>query len=396
MNEIINKFLLAGNKFMPEMHLKQLGFTYSACGPFTKNKERIEKFIQTGNTDFIYENELDKACFQHDMVYGNLKDLVKRTQSDKVLRDKAFKIASNLKYDGYQRGLASMVYKFFDKKSSGSGISNEPDYQLDEELHKPIIRKFKKRKVYSSFRDNIWGIDLADMQSLRKYNKGIKYLLCAIDLFSKYAWVIPIKDKKGTSIVTAFKEILSDSDRKPNKIWVDQGSEFYNKSFKDFLEINNIEICSTYNKGKSVVAERFIRTLKNKIFKHMTAISQNIYFHALDNIVDKYNNTVHRTIKMKPIEVTNDYYAEYNEDPNKKDPKFKVGDHVRISKYKNIFAEGYTRNWSEEIFIVSKIKNKVLWFYAISDLNGEEITGSFYEKELQKAQSKRIWNRKNT
>ena len=117
MNEIVNAFLLMGDKFMPEMYLKQPGFTYSACGPFTKNKERIEKFMQTGNTNFIYKNELDKACFQHDMAYGKSKDLVKRTQSDKVLRDEAFKTASDPKYDGYQRGLTSMVYRFFDKKS---------------------------------------------------------------------------------------------------------------------------------------------------------------------------------------------------------------------------------------------------------------------------------------
>ena len=141
MNEIINKFLLVGDKFMPEMHLRQPGFTYSACGPFTKNKERIEKFMQSGNTDFIYKNELDKACFAYDMAYGKSKDLVKKTQSDKVLRDKAFKIASNPNYDGYQRGLASMVYKFFQKKSSGSGITNEFNYQLANELHKPVIKK---------------------------------------------------------------------------------------------------------------------------------------------------------------------------------------------------------------------------------------------------------------
>ena len=141
---------------------------------------------------------------------------------------------------------------------------------------------------------------------------------------------------------------------------------------------------STYNEGKSVVTERFIRTLKNKIFKHMTAISANIYFDALDDIVNKYNNTVHRTTKMKPIDVTSDAYAEYNEDLNKKDPKFKVGDHVRISKHKNIFAKGYALNWSEEIFIVSKIKNTVLWTYVISDMNDEEIIGTFYEKEFQK------------
>ena len=192
---------------MPEMHFKQPGFTYSACGEFTRNKDRIEKFMQTGNTDFIYKNELNKACFQHDMAYSKLKDLAKRTQSDKVLREKAFKIVSHPKYDGCQRGLASMVYKFFDKKSSGSGIANEPNYQLANELHKPIIRKFKKRKVYSSFRDNIWGVDLADMQSLSKYNKGIKYLLCAIDLFSKYAWVVPLKDKKGPILLMHFKRL---------------------------------------------------------------------------------------------------------------------------------------------------------------------------------------------
>ena len=129
MYEIINKFLLVGDKFIPEMHLKQPGFTYSSCGPLTKNKQRIEKFMKTGNTDFIWKNELDKACFQHDMAYGKSKDLVKRTQSDKVLRDKAFKIVSDPKYDGYQRGLASMVYKFFDKKSSGSGITNKLNFQ---------------------------------------------------------------------------------------------------------------------------------------------------------------------------------------------------------------------------------------------------------------------------
>ena len=146
MNEIVNKVLLVGDTFMPEMHLKQPGFTYSACGPFTKNKERIKKFMQTGNTNFIYKNELDKACFQHDMAYGKSKDLIKRTQSDKVFKDKAFKIASDPNYDGYQRGLTSMVYKVFDKKSSGSGIANEPNYQLANELHKPIIRNFFLKK----------------------------------------------------------------------------------------------------------------------------------------------------------------------------------------------------------------------------------------------------------
>ena len=145
---------------------------------------------------------------------------------------------------------------------------------------------------------------------------------------------------------------------------------------------------STYNEGKSVVAERFIRTLKNKIFKHKTAISKNVYFDVLYDIVDKYNNTVHKTIKIKPIDVTDHSYAEYNENFNKKDRTFKVGDNIRISKYKNIFAKGYTPNLSEEVFVLSKFKNTVPWNYVINDLNGEEITGSFYEKELQKASQK--------
>ena len=123
MNEIVNKFLLAGDKCMPEIHLRQPRFTYSACGPFTKNKERIQKFKKTGDKDYIYKNELDKACFQHDMAYGDFKDLTKRTTADKVLTDKAFNIAKNPKYDGYQRGLGSMVYKFFDKKFSGSEVA---------------------------------------------------------------------------------------------------------------------------------------------------------------------------------------------------------------------------------------------------------------------------------
>ena len=126
MNAITNKFLLTGDKFMPEMHLRQPGFTYSACDPFNKHKERINKFMNTGDTRFIYRNDLDKGCFQYDSIYSDSKDLVKRTQSDKILRDKAFNIAKNPKYDGYQRGLASMVYKVFDKKSAkGSGISNK-------------------------------------------------------------------------------------------------------------------------------------------------------------------------------------------------------------------------------------------------------------------------------
>ena len=310
MNNVINKFLLAGDKFMPEMHLRQPQFVYSACGPFTRHKERIKKFKQTGDTRYIYRNELDKACFQHDSAYADHKDLINRTEADKVLRDKAYDIASNPKYDGYQRGLASMVYKFFDKKSMGSGVKKLKDSSLilADELHKPV-----------------------------------------------------------------------------NKIWVDQGSEFYNHVFKRRLSRNNIIMYSTYNEGKSVVAERLIRTLENKLYKHMTATGKNVYYDVLDDIVNEYNNTKHNTIKMKPKDVGNNNKRVYIDEHNEKRSRFKVGDRVRISKFKNIFAKGYTPIWSREIFIINKINDSVPYTYNIKDLNGEEIIGSFYDRELQKS-----------
>ena len=221
------------------------------------------------------------------------------------------------------------------------------------------------------------------MQLLNRCNKGIRFLLCVIDIFSKYAWVVPLKDKKGVSIVTAFQSILKQSNRKPNKIWVDKGSEFYNASFKKWLQDNDIVMYSyscihvTHNKGKSVVAERFIRTLKSKIYKYMTSISKNVYIDKLDGIVDEYNNAYHTTIKMKPIDVKDNTYINTDKEITNEDPKFKVGDLVRISKYKNIFAKGYTSNWSEEVFVIKKVKNTVPWTYVINNLNGEKITGTF-------------------
>ena len=388
MNNVINKFLLAGDKFMPEMHLRQPQFVYSACGPFTRHKERIKEFKRTGDTCYIYRNELDKACFLHDSAYAYHKDLINRIKSDKVLRDKAYNIASNPEYDGYQRGLASMVYKFFDRKSMGNGTVKPSSLEssssiLADELHKPVIKKFNKRKVYSQFKDNIWGVDLADMQSLSRKNKDIKYLLCAVDLYSKYAFVIPLKDKKGISIVIAFDKIIKQSNRKPHKIWVDQGSEFYNNGFKKWLSGNGIIMYSTYNGGKSVVAERFIRTFKNRLYKHMTATGKNVYYDVLDDVFNKYNNTECNTIKMKPIDVKNNKKV-YIDEHNEKNSRFNVGDRVRISKFKNIFAKGYTPNWSTEIFIVDKINDTVPYTYNLKDLNDEEIIGSFYDRELQK------------
>ena len=295
-----------------------------------------------------------------------------------------------------------MIYKFFDSKvapldkrtMSGKGNANhttkhgslertENNKILAEELHKPVIKKINKTKVYSQFKDNIWGVDLADMQSLSRKNKGIKYLLCAIDLFSKYAFVAPFKDKKGISIVNAFNKIIKQYNKKPNKIWVDQGGEFYNHVFKKWLSSNDTIMHSTFNEGKSIVAERFIRTLKNKVYKHMTATGKNVYYDVLDDVVNEYNNTKHNTIKMKPEDVGHNKRV-YIDEHNEKDSTFIIGDRIGISKFKNIFAKGYTPNWSKEIFIVDKINDTVPYTYNIKDLNDEEIIGIFFDRELQK------------
>ena len=198
------------------------------------------------------------------------------------------------------------------------------------------------------------------MQLIKKFNKGFRFLLCVIGIFSKYAWIVPLN------------------------AWVDKGSEFYNSSFKKWLQDNDIAMYSVHNEGKSIVAKRIIRTLKNKMYKYIALISKNVYINKLDDVVHKYNNTYHRTIKMKPIDVKGNLYINIGKEVNDKDTKFKVGDHVRISKYKNIFAKVYPPNWSEEIFVIKEIKNTVPWTYVINDPSDEEIIGIFYEKELQK------------
>ena len=215
------------------------------------------------------------------------------------------------------------------------------------------------------------------MQLISKFNNGFRFLLCVIDIYSKYAWAIPLKDEKGITITSALQKVLDESNRKPNKIWVDKDSEFHNRSMKSFLLKNDIEMYSTHNEGKSVVTERFIRTLNNKIYKYMTSVSKNVYIDKLNGIDNKYDNTYHSTIKMKSVDVKSSTYIDSGKENNSKDLKFKIGDIVRISKYKNIFAKVYTPNWSEGDFVTKKVENAVPWTYVNSDLNEEEIFGTF-------------------
>ena len=273
-------------------------------------------------------------------------------------------------------------------------MSSDWSQQPAEELHKPITRNFRKRRVISHGIDKIWAADLVEMQKYSKWNKGLKYLLMVIDVFSKYGWIVPLKDKKTESVSLAFNEIFKKSKRKPEKLWTDKGSEFISKHFKDFLKKHIIMLYHTQNEEKSSVVERWNRTMKNKMWKMFSANNNTVYWDKLDKLVDDYNNRKHSSIKMTPTEASNKenekqvfinlYKDEIFLKPGK--PKFSIGDKARLSKYKRkVFDKGYTPNWTEEVFMIDKVNLTKPVTYNVVDLLGEKVEGTFYEKELQKA-----------
>ena len=258
---------------------------------------------------------------------------------------------------------------------------------LAEELHKPIKRKFNKRRVLVSGIDKIWAADLADMTALNKDNEGINFLLLVIDIFSKYGWIVPLKNKKGETVANALKTIFKE--RKPEKLWTDKGREFYNKDVKDL-----VELYSTENEEKSSIVERWIRTIKEKMWKYFTDNNTYNYMDVLPELVEDYNNTVHSSTKLTPIDASkkkNELTVWRNLYPdrfkiNELTPKFSVGDEVRITKKKKVFEKGYTTRWTEEIFTIKEIQNTDPITYKLEDLQGEEIKGTFYKPELQKTE----------
>ena len=260
---------------------------------------------------------------------------------------------------------------------------------LAEELHKPVIRKFRKRRVLVSGIDKIWAADLADMKALSKENEGVNFLLLVIDTFSKYGWIVPLKNKKAQTIVKALKEIFKESGRRPDKLWTDKGREFFNKDVRDL-----VYLYATENEEKSSIAERWIRTMKENMFKYFTDNNTNKYIDVLPDLVEDYNNTVHSSTKFTPVEASkkenelkvwrNLYPDRYK--TSRLNPKFSVGDEVRITKKKKVFEKGYTTRWTEEIFTIKEIRETNPITYKLEDLQGEEIKGTFYEPELQKTE----------
>ena len=270
-------------------------------------------------------------------------------------------------------------------------MSDDWAQQLAEELHKPITRKFTKRRVFVKGVDEIWAADLVELQRFSDWNKGINYLLMVIDVFSKFGWIEPLKNKKGETVANAFEKIFK-SGRQPRLLWVDKGKEFYNKNVNQLLSRKNIKLYSTENEEKSSVAERFNRTIKQKMWKMFSANNNTIYADKIDELLKNYNSSWHRSVQMSPIaasDITNTHqvFANlYSDEIYKqvKKPKFRIGDRVRISKYKRkLFDKGFTPNWTEEIFVINQILHTKP-VTCLVDLQGEAVTGSFYEPELQK------------
>ena len=382
---ILNKMI---NSLPVEMHLLGHNFT----GPGTKLNKRLNADLTPKEWSKPI-NRIDKAAYHHDICYLKNNDTETRNRvCDKNMLEEMKNIYNPSLRERMERGLVSTLIGT--KKRFGWGVVSGTGYikkkkftTLAEELHRPIKRKFKKRRVIVNGIDKIWAADLADMTAFKDYNDGYTFLLLVIDTFSKYSYLIPLKNKKGETVADALKDIFKK--RKPEKLWTDKGREFYNKNVKDL-----VELYSTENEEKSSIAERWVRTIKEKMWKYFTDNNTYNYIDVLPDLVEDYNNTVHSSTKLTPKEASKkkneltvwrnlypDRFKKYNITP-----KFSVGDEVRITKKKKVFEKGYTTRWTEEIFTITEIQNTNPVTYKLADLQGEEIKGTFYEPELQKTE----------
>lgn len=267
---------------------------------------------------------------------------------------------------------------------------------LVDELHRSARRNYRRRRVDIRGIDETWQADLVDMSAYASKNSGHKFLLTVIDNFSKFAWAVPLKTKNGKDVTSAMKSVLES--RIPKKLHVDQGKEFYNKEFQALMKKHNIQLYSTFSNLKASICERFNRTLKSKMWKQFSLRGTYKWIDILQDLILEYNTTKHRTIKMKPIDVTaanetkllRTVYKPLQVRSTQK-RKFKVGDKVRVSKYKHIFEKGYTPNWTTEIFTISEIKNTQPPTYKLQDYQNQPIEGGFYEEELSKVKHPDIY-----
>ena len=361
---------------LPNMHY---------CGAYNPLDKQLI-YDKNGNILRYIQNpsgKTDAICAQHDVDYTLAKSL-----KDKHIADeKMIKAINELPYNQQQYGTFLVKNIIRSKRKLGLGVENHNKI-LSEELHKAKRKNYPRRRIIVNNINEIFAADLVEMQKFAKLNKGYRYLLTCIDIFSKFAWVIPLKDKKGITIKNALEKIFNK--RKSKFLWTDNGKEFYNKQVQDLLNENNIKLYSTNNSEiKSAVVERFNKTFKNMMYKKFTENNNTIFYNIIDELVKNYNNKYHSTIKMSPIEGSKKINEKkikniYNFEKTKKLGKFKIGDRVRLSLEKNIFEKSYETNWTEEIFEIYDIKYSNVPYYYLKDLNNEKLQGTFYEQELQK------------
>ena len=254
--------------------------------------------------------------------------------------------------------------------------------KIAKEIFSPVVKKFDRIQIQTHYKDECWSIDLIDRSSLAKYNKNYKFIFTIIDNHTKFAWAIPLKDKSGKSTTTAFKKLIETSKRKPEKVWSDRDKEFYNKTFLDFLKQNEIQIYSTHSDLKAVFVERFNRTLLDLIKEPMYIEGKACWLNHINSALDKYNNRVHTTTRMTPFEASNKPIDPPTFVNKPKQPKFQVGDYVRVPDKRNIYSKGYTTNWNRELFKIQKINPTNPITYTLEDENNEQIAGKYYEQEL--------------
>jgi hypothetical protein len=386
---------------------------YSFCGPFTKLNRRLPEGYQGVNS-------LDEACRRHDIAYTKYKKTKDRNVADDVLAQEASTIAIDESKPEYERKDARLVTGIMGTKSrfglglddklkktyynprtgytgindiiTKTGLSSKVvkkwlEGQDTYTLHKPIKHRFPTRRVLVNGIDDQWQADLVDMQGYKEL--GYQYILTVIDVFSKYAWGIPIKRKTGEEISSAFRNLFKH--RKPRKLHTDKGLEFINKPTKELLKENDIHWFATENESKAQIVERFNRTLKNRMWRYFTQSHDTKWIKVLPDLMYNYNTTKHRSIGMTPREASlkkNEAVVYKNLYPPKKvkvqNPKFKVGDHVRITIKRGDFRKGYRPNFTRELFIITEMLDTKPITYRIKDFEGEVIEGSFYEQEMVK------------
>ena len=366
---------------LPNMHY---------CGPYNPLEKQLI-YDQNGNIlRYIQKptGKTDQICSQHDVDYTLAKNLKDKPIADQKMIDSINKLPYN------QRQWGTFLVKNIISSKKKLGLGNNPNKILSQELHKPKRVNFERRRVISYHIDHIWGIDLITMIKYSKQNNNYKYILTVIDFFSKHSWCYPLKNRNSNEIINSFKDIFKKSKRKPKMIQSDEGSEFTNKLVQNFFNDNNIKWYHTYNRDiKCSICERFNRTILNKIYKNFTLNNNTIWIKDLNKLVKEYNNSSHRTIKMKPIDASkksneNIVRKNYNFEITDKKPKFSIGDKVRVSLLKNTFEKGYTSNWSEQIYVIDDIKTSNVHYYYLKDLNGEKLDGTFYQEELLKTNMK--------